>query len=56
LSTLVYYYRLTQNGKTVDKIKVFPNCTEEEANEKWNSFMENHNYSGKVELIKTKNN
>lgn len=54
MNTHVYHYRLIQNGRVIDKIKIFPNCDEEEANEKWNSFMENHNYSDKVEFVKTK--
>lgn len=54
MNAYAYYYQLKQNDKVIEKIKVFPHCTESEANEKWNSFMENHNYSGTVELIDVK--
>ncbi len=50
----LYYYQLTQGEKVIDKIKIFVNCTEAEAEEKWNSFMKNHNYSKTIKFIGVK--
>jgi len=50
----VFQYKLDEDGKILEKIKIFLNCDQNEANERWNSFMENHDYSGIVELVDIK--